>query len=146
MTEPELITALVAASADARAVLAVLTAYAAADTDVTVTLSSGASFTLPGVQKQRNGFAADFAAQKLGFAQDFGGVVAQTVARDGAGNLVSVTSTLASGWQLVQTYSRDARSRIAGVTQVVKDGAGATLATVTRTLARDAAGRYLSMS
>jgi len=137
MTEPELITALTNASVDARAVLAVLSQYANANGDVTLTLSSGASYTLPGIGKQRNQFAADYAAQKLAFTQDFGGAVtAQTVNRNTFGTITGIVTTFSTGYQLQHDYTRNSQGQIDTILVTVRDANGNTVATTTKTLTR----------
>lgn len=145
MTEPELIEQLTLMMADAAGVLASLRAYATTDADVTFKLHGGVTLTVPSVPRQVGQFNTSADALKLAFATDFGGAVAtQVVTRDSLRRLGTTTTTLSTGWQIVQTFGRNAAGRISSITQVVKNELGATLATVTRTLNYDAAGLYAS--
>ncbi|MDY7537686.1 hypothetical protein QN372_00855 [Undibacterium sp. RTI2.1] len=137
MTEPELITALTNASVDARASLAFLAQYAGANTDVTLTLSNGWTFTIPGIQKQRAQTTTDFAAQKLAFTQDFGGAIsAQTITRNAFGIIQTVRTTFASGYQLQHDYARNTAGQIATITVNIYDALNNVLATVVKNIVR----------
>ena len=138
MTEPELIAALTNSSVDARAVVAMLQQYANTNGDVTLTLSNGTVYTLPGIPKQAAAFTAQFAADKLAFTQDFGGAVtAQAYNRDAFGVLQSVVTTFSTGYTLRHDYTRSGVTGLmASILVTVKDNLGNTLLTVTKTLNR----------
>lgn len=137
MTEPELITQLVADGVDARAVLQWLAQYAGANADVTLNLSNGATVTLPGVPKQRAQFSTDFANMKLAITQDFGGAVAsQTVARNSVNVITSVRTVFTSGYQLQHDYARNAAGQITTVTVNVYDSLNNVLATAVKNINR----------
>jgi hypothetical protein len=138
MTEPELILALTNASVDARAVVAMLQQYAKSAGDVTLTLSNGNTYTLPGVLKQQNGFAAQNRALKIALTQDFGGAVAGMVLnRDAYGVLQSVVTTFTSGYTLRHDYTRSGSTGLmASILVTVKDELANTLVTVTKTINR----------
>jgi len=137
MTEPELITLFSNMSVDARAVITMLTQYATASTNVTLTLSNGTTYTLPGIELQRNLFSTDRAEEQLQYVQDFGGAVAsQTVTRDVFSTLTGVQTILSSGFKLSHVYNRDVTGKISTIDVVVKDSLDNTLATITKTIQR----------
>lgn len=147
MTDPELITVLLGASQDARAVLSMLVQLASSAGDVTLNMSNGATYTLPSLSKMQGIFTADRAADRLAFARDFGGAItAQAITRDTAGLISGITSTLSSGLQIVQTPARNSSGQIVSLQHVVKDALGNVLVTVNRTITRDGAGRYQSIN
>lgn len=138
MTEQELITTLSALSADARTVLANLVLFAEQDTTVVFTLGNGQTISLPSLPKQIANYAAQQAADRLSFLQNFGGLPSsQTVTRDSASRLVSVTTTFATGYSTVQTLTRDSQSgKITDIEVVCKDPLGVVLTTITKTINR----------
>ena len=138
MTEQELITSMQALTGDARTVLANLVPFAEQDTTVTFTLSNGQTVTIPSLPKQVATYAAQQAADRLAFLQNFGGLPSsQTVTRDTANRLSTVTTNYATGYQTIHTLTRDAvTGRITGVSVVCKDNLGATVATITKTINR----------
>lgn len=137
MTEPELITALTNSSVDARAVLAMLSAYANANGDVTLTLSDGVTYTIPGIGKQRNQITADFDAQRLAFTQDFGGAVAgQTITRNASRIATGIETVFSSGLKLSHEYTRNAFGSITSILVTVRDALDVVLVTGTKTINR----------
>ncbi len=132
MTEPELIAALNAASVDARAVITMLTQYANSAGDVTLMLSNGQSYTLPGIQKQANGFAADRVADQIAYAQDFGGAnkIAMTYAAD---KLSTATATFSTGHTLTHTYNYLPSGDLNQIAFAVRNPLNAIVASGTRT-------------
>ena len=137
MTEPELITYFSNLSVDAIAVVSMLTQYATADTNVTLTLSNGNTYTIPSLGLQKNLLEADRAADRLKFTQDFGGAIAsQTVTRTAYFAIAGVVTTFSTGYTLSHAYTRDANLKITTIDIVVKDPLGNTLATMTKTIQR----------
>lgn len=138
MTEQELITSMQALTLNASSVLAALVPYAEQNTDVTITLANGQSITVPSLPKQIAAYAAQQAADRISFLQNFAGLpTTQTVTRDSANRLTGTTTTFATGYQTVQTLTRDAiTGRITGVSVVCKDSLGATVATINKTIGR----------
>ena len=137
MTEPELITYFSNLSVDAIAVVSMLTQYATADTNVTLTLSNGNTYTIPSLGLQKNLLEADRAVDRLKFTQDFGGAVAsQTVTRTAYAMVDTVTTTFSTGYVLSHAYTRDSNLKISSIAVVVKDPLGNVLATLTKTIQR----------
>lgn len=143
MTEQELITSMQALTGDAGTVLANLVPFAEQDTTVTFALSNGQTVTIPSLPKQVATYAAQQAADRLSYLQNFGGLpTAQTVTRDSASRLASVTSTFANSYQTIQEFTRNAQTgQIESVTVTCKDQAGTTIWTLNKTINR-AGGRY----
>lgn len=143
MTEQELITSLTALSADARTVLANLVPFAEQDTTVTFTLGNGQTVSVPSLPKQVATYAAQQAADRLAFLQNFGGLPsAQTVTRDSASRLSTVTTTFANGYKTVQSLTRNTQNgRITDITVECRDPSDVSLLTVSKTINRDG-GRY----
>jgi hypothetical protein len=145
MTEPDLINALTNASVDARAVLAMIAQLAGANTTVSVTLSSGQTFVLPGVPYLQAQFAADRASDKLGFTKDFApGAMQRVYTRDPVTKrLTQVVLTRNDGWTITEVYARNASTqRITGVTITLKDATATVQATFSRTVTYDSSGSY----
>ena len=138
MTEQELITSMQALTLNASSVLAALVPYAEQNADVTITLANGQAITVPSLPKQVSTYAAQQAADRLSFLQNFAGLPSsQTVTRDTANRLSTVTTNYATGYQTIHTLTRDAvTGRITGVSVVCKDNLGATVATITKTINR----------
>jgi hypothetical protein len=137
VTEPELIQYFSNMSVDAIAVISMLTQYATADTNVTLTLSNGTTYTIPSLGLQKNLLEADRVADRLKFTEDFGGAVAsQTVTRTPYFAIDGVVTTFASGYTLSHAYTRNADLKITTINVVVKDSLGNVLATMTKTIQR----------
>ena len=138
MTEQELITSMQALTGDAQTVLANLVLFAEQDTTVTFTLSNGQTVTIPSLPKQISAYATQQAADRLSFLQNFGGVPAsQTLTRDLASRIATVTTTFATGYRTVQTLTRNATTgRVTTVQIVCEDNLGTVLVTITKTIQR----------
>lgn len=138
MTEQELITSMQALMGGAQSVLQAIQNYGSQASGTVSFQLGGSTYTLKCVQQQITDNAAQQVADRLAFLQNFGGMPsAQTVARDSANRLVSTTTTFATGYQTVQTLTRDAMTgSITGLSIVCKDDFGATLATITKTINR----------
>lgn len=138
MTEQELITSMQSLTLNASAILAALVPYAEQNTDVTITLDNGQTITIPSLPKQIAAYASQQAADRLAFLQNFAGLPsAQTVGRDAANRLTTVTTTFATNYQTIHTLTRDTVSgKITGVSVVCKDSLGATVATINKTIGR----------
>lgn len=137
MTEPELITALTNASVDARAVVSVLTQYAQSNSDVTLLLSNNISYTLPGIEKQRNQFKTDFNLNNIAFTKDFGGAVAgQVITRNVFSVITEVSTTFSSGLRLTHIYTRNGIGNIVQILVNVYDALNNLLTTSTKNIVR----------
>lgn len=145
-TETELIDLLVTATADARAALQGLAEMATASGNVTITLRDGTAVTIPSLTAQQATLTAAFNTLQLGWHTDFGSAfTSQSVTRDAAGLVTGVTTTLSSGWQIVESFTRGSDGLLATITATVKDGSGATQLTATRTVTY-INGLYASMA
>ena len=143
MTEQELITSMQALTGDAQTVLANLVLFAEQDTTVTFTLSNGQTVTIPSLPKQISAYATQQAADRLAFLQNFGGLPSsQSVTRDSASRLSSVSSTFANNYQTIQAFTRNVQTgQIEAVTVTCKDPSGTTIWTLNKTINRSG-GRY----
>lgn len=148
MTEQELINSMVALTVNATAVLQAIQTYGTINQDVTITLSGGASVTLPSMPKQVAAFNAAITAQQLAMAKDFAGAVAGVaITRDAAtGRIATATATLSTGWTITQTLTRNVAGKVSQIVVLVKDALGNVLNTATRTVNYDASNRFLSVS
>lgn len=125
MTEQELVLSMNALMASARAVLQGLLDYGSQASGNVNFQFGGSTYTLKCLQQQIAEAAAQQAADRVAFSRNFGGVPAsQSVARNAAGLLTAVTTVLDSGYQIVQTPSRDAFGKITAVAVQVKDQNG----------------------
>lgn len=138
MTEQELITSMQALTLNASSVLAALVPYAEQNADVTISLANGQTVKIPSLPKQIASYAAQQAADRLSFLQNFAGLPSsQTVTRDTANRLSTIMTTYATGYQTIHTLARDAvTGRITGISVVCKDNLGATVATINKTISR----------
>ncbi len=133
MTEQELITSMQGLTTQAASVLQNILSYASQNQDITFTVGGG-NVVVPSLPKQVAQYAAQQAADRLAYTQNFGGLpTSQAVTRDIQGRISLITTTLANGYQHQMTPVRDPVSgRMSGATVQVKDPLGAVAYNVTK--------------
>jgi hypothetical protein len=138
MTEQELIASMQALTSGAQAVLQAIMAYGAQASGTVTFQIGGSTYTIKSLQQQITDNATQQAADRLAFLQNFAGIPsAQTVTRDTANRLTGTVTTFATGYQTVETLTRDpVTGRTTGMAIVCKDNLGATVATITKTIVR----------
>lgn len=147
MTEQELITSMQALTSGAQSVLQGVQNYGSQASGTVSFVVGGTTYVVKTLQQQITDNATQQAADRLTFLQNFGGLPSsQTVTRDSAGRLASTTTTFATGYQTIQTITRDAiTGSITGMTITCKDDLGATLTMVSKTINRSG-GLYSGVS
>ena len=147
MTEQELITSMQALTGGAQSVLQGIQNYGSQASGTVSFVVGGTTYVVKSLQQQITDNATQQAADRLAFLQNFGGMPAsQTVTRDSSNRLVSVTTTFATGYQTVQTLTRDTTTGlITSLTIVCKDDLGMTLTTISKTINRSG-GLYSGVS
>jgi len=136
MTEQELIDSMVGLTADARAVLQNILNYATQNGDIAFVLSGGVNVTVPSLPKQVAAYAAQQAADRLAYLNNFGGVPSsQTLTRDALGRPISVATTMDNGYVITESLTRDVTTgRVTAVSVIVTDPLGAVVSNKTKTL------------
>lgn len=147
MTEQELITSMQALTSGAQSVLQGILAYGSQASGSVSFVVGGTTYVVKSLQQQIADNAAQQAADRLAFLQNFGGMPAsQSVTRDSSNRLASITTTFATGYQTIQTLTRDATTgMITALTIVCKNNLGSTLATISKTINRSG-GLYSGVS
>lgn len=138
MTEQELIDTMASLTSGAQAVLQAIQNYGSQASGTVTFAVGGSTYVIKSVQQQITDNATQQAADRLAFLQNFGGLPsAQTVTRNSANLLLSTTTTFATGFQTIQTLTRDAiSSRITAMEIVMKNNLGAVLVTINKTINR----------
>ena len=138
MTEQELITSMQLLVSGAQSVLQAIQNYGSQAGGTVSFQLGGTTYTVKVLQQQITDYATQQDADRLSFLQNFGGMPAsQTLTRDSAGRIATVTTTFATGYQTVQTLTRDTTTgRVTTVQIVCKDNLGTVLVTITKTIQR----------
>lgn len=142
MTEQELINSMQALTAAAASVLQNIQNYAVGTTAVTFAIG-GQNVVIPSMSQQVAAYAAQQAADRLAYMQNFGGLPAsQAIARDTQGRVSSITTIFTNGYQNVMTPSRDpVTGKMTGVSVIITDPLGVQVVNVSKTL-KYVNGRY----
>lgn len=138
MTEQELINSMQSLVSGAQSVLQAIQNYGSQASGTVSFQLGGVTYTVKVLQQQITDYATQQSADRLAFLQNFGGMPnAQSLTRDTASRVVTVTTTFATGYQSVQTLTRDAvTGRVTTVQIVCKDNLGAVLVTITKAIQR----------
>lgn len=144
-TDLELISSFTSLCADAKEVLQKLRDFAKENKEVTWNLSGGISISTDSMLKMAADFGADIDALSVDFYKDFGDAVTATLTYNSDGTIATETITFTSGWQLIKavTYSGGV---MASVGLTLKNGAGATIWTATRTLSYNTSGQITAIA
>ena len=138
MTEQELITAMTALTSGAQAVLQAIQNYGSQASGTVSFAVGGANYTLKCLQQQITDAATQQAADRALLMQNIGGMpTAQSVTRNSVNQLLTVSTTFATGYQSISTLTRDPLTSFITAEQIViKDNLGVVQSTVTKTINR----------
>jgi hypothetical protein len=144
-TDLELIQSFTSLCADAKEVLQKLRDFAKENKVVTWNLSGGISISTDSILKMAADFGTEIDGLSVDFYKDFGDAVTAALTYNADGTIATETVTFTSGWQLIKamTYSGGLISSI-GLT--LKNGAGATMWTATRTVSYNASGQITGIA
>jgi hypothetical protein len=144
-TDLELIASFTSLCADAKEVLQKLRDFARENKEVTWNLSGGISISTDSMLKMAADFGTEIDALAVDFYKDFGDAVTASLTYNSDGTIATETVTFSSGWQLIKalTYSGGV---VASIGLTLKNGAGATIWTASRTISYNAGGQITGIA